>query len=361
MKTILPFAALSIVLMSWPKTAAAQCAAFAGRATVFQANGVGIVPVVLSDTGNLDSTGGAKEASLLNASVPGLVSGEVLHATAIAEGSYSRAESSVANLVLTVGGNTIGADFVMARANSFCGSGIPTIDGNTEIDGLVINGQSINVTGLTNQSISLPGGGFIIINEQNGSVQGQTGSITVNALHVTVPGLDVVVAADPVVSVGPFVAVVPPPGGCDFVTGGGWIPPEETPSGGGKGTFGVAGGMNKGNQLWWGHLEYQDHGTGMNVHGTGVLNYFANPPGSNSREIWGSADKNGQSGSFYIVDVTDNGEPGRNDVFQIKLFDSLDALTTCANMPQMCMPAYTAGGTLGGGNIKLHSNSNSCS
>src|SRR6266850_6949443 len=145
MKSKLLVAAFSMVLLSWPRTAAAvDCSTFGGRATTVQANVLGIVPVVLSDTGNLDSTGGAKQASLLNASVPGLVSGDVLHATAIGLGSHSRAESSVAKLNLSVAGNTIGADFVMARPNGSCGSAGPTVDGSTEIDGLVVNGQSIN-------------------------------------------------------------------------------------------------------------------------------------------------------------------------------------------------------------------------
>ena len=53
MKTNLFVTALSIVLLSWPKTAAAQCSTFGGRATVVQANALGIGPVVVSDTGNL--------------------------------------------------------------------------------------------------------------------------------------------------------------------------------------------------------------------------------------------------------------------------------------------------------------------
>src|SRR5437879_1236122 len=69
--------ALSVLVLCWPKTAAAQCSTFGGRATVVQANGLGIVPIVLSDTGNIDSAGGAKDASLLNAIFTGLLSGEV--------------------------------------------------------------------------------------------------------------------------------------------------------------------------------------------------------------------------------------------------------------------------------------------
>jgi hypothetical protein len=333
MKNRLLMAVLSILLLSWPKTAGAACSTFGGRATVVQANVLGMVPVVLSDTGNLDSTGGAKDASLLNASVPALLSGEVLHATAIGEGSHSQSEASVANLNLIVAGNTIGADFVMARANAHCGSGGTTASGSAEIDRLVVNGQNIIVTGLPNQTLSLPGGGLIILNEQTGSVD-PSASITVNALHVTVPGVTDAVIASASGTVGPLIGIGIG-GGCDFVTGGGWI--TVTPSGA-KGNFSVAGGTRPG----FGHLEFIDHGTGMNVHGTGVTNYSS--PAGTAAEITGTAEITDQTGTHtdtYTVNVTDNGEPGTGDTFAIKFL----------------VNSYTAGGTLGGGNIQCHTSS----
>ena len=115
--------ALSIVLPYWPNTAAAACSTFGGRAAVVQANALGIGSVVLSDTGNLDSKGGVKTASLLGASVDGLVAVNVMRATAIAEENYSQSEASVGNLNLTVAGNIIGADFLVPRANAYCGRG----------------------------------------------------------------------------------------------------------------------------------------------------------------------------------------------------------------------------------------------
>lgn len=47
---------------------------------------------------------------------------------------------------------------------------------------------------MPNVSIVLPGGISVILNEQTSSVSGNTGSITVNAIHVTGPGIDLVVA-----------------------------------------------------------------------------------------------------------------------------------------------------------------------
>jgi hypothetical protein len=110
----------------------------------------------------------------------------------------------------------------------------------------------------------------------------------------------------------------------DFVTGGGWI--------GDKANFGVAGGIKNG--AFWGHLTYIDHG-GPKVKGTGVTAYVVT--GSTSRHIEGTAEVNGQSGFTYKVDVTDNGEPGREDIFSISVSNG-----------------YSASGTLTGGNIQLH-------
>lgn len=339
--------ALSIVMLNWPNTAAAACSAFGGRATVVQANALGIGSVVLSDTGNLDSTGGVKTASLLSTSVDGLVALNVMHATAIAKEDHSQSEASVANLNLTVAGNIITADFVVPRATAYCGRRGAEVSASTEIDGLVVNGQTIPVTGSPNQTLSLTGGVMLILNEQTSSVQDQDGSITVNALHVTAPGVvDAVIASSfAAVSGGSPVSIHPMigiggggGGGCDFVTGGGWI--SNTPNGG-KGTFGVGGGMRQG--AFWGHLEYQDHGAGMNVHGTGVTAYTVGSAGPASRHIEGTAEVNHQSGFTYMIDVSDNGEPGRNDTFDIQLSNG-----------------YTAGGLLSGGNIQLHTNPHSC-
>ena len=57
------------------------------------------------------------------------------------------------------------------------------------------------------------------------------------------------------------------------------------------------------------------------------------------RHIEGTADIDGASGT-YMVDVADNGEPGRDDTFSLKLSNG-----------------YTASGKLAGGNIQLHGES----
>ncbi len=302
-------------------------ATFSGEATVLRATVLGI-PVSVSDTGALPSSGGSLQASLLTVSVPGLATAEVAHATTIGQGNHSDSEASVANLNLTVAGNTITADLLMASAEAKCSNGAASVTGSADIVGLVVNGQAISVSGQPNQTISLPVG-QIIINEQSSSVSGNTGSITVNALHVIIPGVaDVVVSS----AHSDITCKMPECTGRDFVTGGGFI--TGTPSGA-KGNFGVGGGIKNDGSLW-GHLEYIDHGpNGPKVHGTGVTNYVIRS--TNTREIDGTAQVNGQDGFTYKVVVTDNGEPGTNDSFSIQLSSG-----------------YLAGGKLGGGNIKIH-------
>jgi len=317
---------LLLSLLSWSaQRASANNTTFSGEATVVQATVLGLPPIVLSDTGALDSTGGAREASLLDANVPGLLTAEVLHASTVGQGQRSSSEASVANVTLTVGGNTISAGLLRARATAECHNGTASVSGSSEIVDLVVNGQAIVVSGQPNQTISLPVG-RVIINEQQSSVRGNTGDITVNALHVMVDGVaDVIISsAHADITCGGPVC----PGG-DFVTGGGWI--TGTPSGE-RGTFGVAGGIKNGGL--WGHLTYIDHGTNMKVKGTGVTAYTVTGP--TTRHIEGTADINGRSGS-YQVDVSDNGEPGRNDMFSIMLSNG-----------------YSASGLLIGGNIQLH-------
>ncbi len=300
---------------------------FSGQATGVRATVLG-VDTVISDTGPLPSSGGSQEASLLSAEVPGLLTAEVFHASTIGQGDRTRSEASVANLALTVGGNNIAAEFLMARATAACAPGGATVSGSSEIVGLIINGQAVVVSGAPNQTVALPNG-KVVINEQNSSVGGRTGDITVNALHVVVDGVaDVIVSsAHADISCGKPVC----DSSKDFVTGGGWITGTQS---GAKANFGVAGGIKNG--AFWGHLTYIDHGpNGPRVKGTGVTAYAV--VNDTTRHIEGTAEINGQGGFAYKLDVADNGEPGRNDTFYISLSNG-----------------YSASGTLGGGNIQLH-------
>jgi hypothetical protein len=282
-------------------------------------------PIVLADTGPLSSEGGAQDATLLDASVPQLLTAEALHASTVGQGDRSRADASLASVNLTVAGNTIAADFLTARALALCTSNGASVSGSSELANLSVNNQSVSVAGTPNQTVALPGGGSIIINEQNSP---NSGTIDVNALHVIVPGVADVVVASVHADIG-----CPSAPSCeavqDFVTGGGWI----TPPSNAKANFGVGGGIKNG--AFWGHLTYIDHGTGMKVKGTGVTAYAVRGP--RTRHIEGTADIDGQAGT-YTVDVADNAHHGQgSDTFFITLSNG-----------------YRAGGPLGGGKIRLH-------
>jgi len=305
-----------------------QSTTFSGDATVVRATVLG-VSTELVRAGPLPSSGGADEETLLEASVPGLLTAEVLHASTVGQGDHSRSEASVARVALTVGGNDISAGFLMARAEARCVNGAPTTSGGSEIAELTINGQTIAVSGAPNQTITLPNGsGSVVINEQQSA---GPGDITVNALHVVVTGVADVIIASAHADIGCPAAPPPPPSpSCrDFVTGGGWI--TGTPSGA-RANFAVAGGLKNG--ALWGHLNYIDHGANLKVKGTGVTAYEETGP--TSRRIMGTAEINGQPGT-YTVNVADNGEPGRDDTFDLSLSNG-----------------YSARGQLAGGNIQLH-------
>jgi len=144
---------------------------------------------------------------------------------------------------------------------------------------------------------------------------------------------------------------------CDFVTGGGDI---ITTAGGthgaAKANFGVGGSCKQGgdDHGLWGHLEYIDHGTGLNVHWNTVTGYFVLPgPDSassqptGSRRICGTARTNRFGDVDWLVEATDKGEPGKTDAFRIKLSTGTSAV-------------YDTGSTtLRSGNIQLHKPNNS--
>jgi len=96
----------------------------------------------------------------------------------------------------------------------------------------------------------------------------------------------------------------------------------------------VGGGIRRG--AFWGHLNYTDHDSGMHVHATAVTGYSVID--TVTRQIDYDVDIDGATGTARVI-VADNGEPGRDDIFDITL-----------------STGYHAGGDLGhgGGNIQLH-------
>ena len=99
---------------------------------------------------------------------------------------------------------------------------------------------------------------------------------------------------------------------CDFLTGAGMV---NATGDGGMVSFGLASGVKQG--AFWGHLTYLDEGVKLKVESTHITKYLATGPAT--RVIEGTAITNLYGDRLYRVTVTDNGEPGRTDTFQIEL------------------------------------------
>jgi hypothetical protein len=88
-----------------------------------------------------------------------------------------------------------------------------------------------------------------------------------------------------------------------------------------------------------GQEQYQDHGpvAAMNVHSIDVQSVVCSEDGL-SASIFGTATIDGAGSVDYRIDVTDNGEPGRTDTYQIRLSNGYDSGVQ----------------TLVGGNVQIH-------
>ena len=186
---VVTFMVATAGLLVGPRAGAAQTVAGNARGVRVSTLGLlGGATTVLADTGTLVGTADARDASVVTASIPSVLSGEVLHAVTIGWPDQVASEASLANLGMSVGGTGISADFVMARALAALGAGISQ---GSIISNLRIGGIPIEVTGEPNQTVAIPGG-QVMINEQTVSADG----VTVNALHARVSGVsDVVIAS----------------------------------------------------------------------------------------------------------------------------------------------------------------------
>ena len=331
--------------------AGASSTVYSGQAVALRIDGVTQPvsgPIIICDTGPLPSSGGFIQRHESNVNI---ASGALTLAEAAASvsgsGPQAAAESTLTDyrveFVVDDGGHRhhalIQADFIHASVSaSVDKKGVVSLQKHVVIQNLRVNGQVITVTGAPNQRVDLPPevGGWLILNEQ-ASVRGSgSGDIGVSAIHFYVchciEGHVGFVNAGISCSGGP----PPPPEDCGKVTGGGWI--TGTPSGE-KGTFGVSGGIRRG--AFWGHLTYNDHGAKLKVQSTAVTGFQNDTASPNGRIIRYNVTINGAPGTA-TVRVVDNGEPGRNDIFEITL-----------------STGYRAAGDLGGarpggGNIQLH-------
>src|SRR5437667_6345800 len=332
--TVIAVLVASLGFLIWPSRAQAV-SSFGGQATGVQVFVPATGLTIKAASGQLPPTGGEVDASLLSGDIPGSATGGVVALAAGALHSVvvgldeTNAEASLATVSLTVSGNGITSEFLMARSNASCG---PAVAGNSQLQNLVINGQPITVTGNPNQTVSLPNG-TATIDEQTPAVAGSTAELRVVALHViTIDAITGQVLADVQLAIADATIDCQPGSGPpgDATTGGGWI--TVTPPSGGKGTFGVGAAYRPDGSLA-GHLVYIDHDIDLKVQSTGMTNFV---PGCTS-QIDGTATANSTPVTFNVT-VMDQGEPGTADTFSIEV-------------PEL---GYSRSGTLGGGNIQVH-------
>lgn len=296
----------------------------------------------LADTGPLRAHGGSVDLTVGTTNVADLLSVDGAHVSVsgIANVSTSRAEVTNFSAVVVNDGvtNVLAFTYAAAEARAECGSNGLVLTGSSQVQGLTIDGIAVAVTGEANQVVALPGGSLVLnaqLTSTNGN--GQKGEITVAALHLSLTnGLQATIAyVEASVKCGSRI----PPGmrSCDKLTGGGFIHTTAVSTDGLTNTvsragFSVAGG-NKHGQLV-GKLNYVDHGTGIRVTSTAVTGFTI--VDAVTRQIDYDVTIDGVAGTARVL-VADNGEPGRNDIFDITL-----------------STGYHAGGSLGGGNIQLH-------
>jgi hypothetical protein len=169
---------------------------FSGRAVAVNATIAG-VNATLVDTGPLPPAGGSIVAPpLASANVLGALSTGLLNANTQGAGDQSRSQAIVYNLNLNVGGNNIASDVAAVSSQCTCpASGPPICEGGL-FGNLRINGVPVAITGQPNQTVNLPGGGTVIINEQIRTGSGNSASITANGLHIIIPGVaDVIISS----------------------------------------------------------------------------------------------------------------------------------------------------------------------
>jgi len=307
---------------------ASAAVSYSGRAYAAYVNTHLTGPLFISDTGELPSSGGYRNNALLGVNVPGVLSASVLNASTAGSGGESNGFASLANVdVLPGSPYRLTASFLRSEAHADCDG----VSGESEIVGLTFMGQTVQVSGHPNQTISIPGVATLVINEQRTTSRNRYHEIQVNAIHLTVKGVAEVILSSAKADISCPPSAPPPPRIIDFITGGGWITHN-----GAKINFGFNAGFKPNATTPDGHFNMVDHSNGMKMHATSVTNYWGS---GNSRTFRGSCEVNNQPGFTYWVEAADNGEPGKNlDWIKISISNG-----------------YYRTGLLGGGNIQLHS------
>ena len=194
MRTTSRFTAVVAVVLSALALGASSATAatsYSGQAKPLSVTAFG-AGVDIGDTGALPSTGGSRTASLTNLNVLGLVTVGLLQGSTSGSGDQSTSAASLVSVsVPTIG---LSADVVKSTSTAQCNGTTPAVTGSSQLVNVTLLGLPVSAP-TPNVAITLPGGISVVLNEQTSKVNGNHGSVTVNAIHVTGPGIDIVIAS----------------------------------------------------------------------------------------------------------------------------------------------------------------------
>ena len=172
-------------------TNASAATSYSGQARPLSVSAFG-AGVSIGDTGPLPSSGGSQSASLVDLNVLGFVRVGLLQGTTSGSGDQSASQASLVSVSVPLVGLT--ADVVKSQTTAQCSGTTPSVSGSSQLVNVTVLGLPISAP-TPNVAITLPGGISVLLNEQRSSVSGNQGSITVNAIHITGPGIDIVIAS----------------------------------------------------------------------------------------------------------------------------------------------------------------------
>jgi hypothetical protein len=310
---------------------------FSGQATALKASVLNLEPITLADTGYFESPEFLPPAPCTEEgiSVPNVsVAAEILCASTRGQGDHSMSNAHVAALAANVAGIPVTATLLRSDATAGCSALAPVLSGTAHVLEAQVGPVTVDADPLLptprNQPVAIPGvpGAYFIIAEQKTSSDNgiNRGDITLTALRVVVPGVaDVAFArahADVICQGRP---VCPGP---HFVTGGGFLNGSH-----GKKHFVIA--FRDGDPNW-GHLMYSDKDSGETLRAAKPFTSATVYP--EGKEGGGRLIGTTTAAQSFTAHITDNGEPGRDDVFEL--------FSPGANV--------LASGKLDGGNIQVH-------
>jgi hypothetical protein len=166
---------------------------FSGHAFALQVTPWRGAPAALVETGPVPSQGGQRQNSMRDTPPIAGVDAHLLFAVTLGTGSRNHSQASLSFLTMKAGSHVVTAIYVGSEATATAEFLHVATRGKSTVQGLMVDGQAVTVTGEPNQTITLPDG-YLVINEQTGSSNRRIGTLTVNALHLLVDGEGSVIA-----------------------------------------------------------------------------------------------------------------------------------------------------------------------